>query len=825
MTQLRQVILIISILLLVLSPKARAEISRDRQPQQIKQRSLPSLTPNTPTQIIGVQLNTDAEIEVLLTPSQQLQPVITSVLGNTYIVEIPNAVLVLADGEEFRTQEPSAEIAEVTVTNLPNNRVQVAITGVNEPPTVTISSDRQRLVLSVTPPPPTAEEIIEILVTGEQVQGYIVPNASTATRTDTPLRDIPQSIQVIPQQVLEDQQVIRLDEALRNVSGVVPGDNFAGTRDQFIIRGFPQFNTFRDGVRDSRNILQETTNIERIEVLKGPASVLFGNLEPGGIVNIIPKRPLRDPFYAAEVQVGNFGLIRPQIDVSEPLNAERSLYRLNVAYERAQGFRDFEQDIERVFIAPVFSWAISDRTNLLLEFEYLRDERPFDRGLVAIGDTIADIPIDRILGEPDDFRRNEAVSAGYALEHRLSENWQIRNAFRFSASDTLDFKADPDSLDETTGNLSRTFSSNDDLRETYELQTALLGQFTTGEIAHQVVFGVDLARVFSQGTNFLLPEGETPSINIFAPVYDAIARPTLNDLTELGRDSRSQVDSLGIYLQDQVSILDNLKLLVGGRFDIVEQDSVFNDSPSARRDDVFSPRFGLVYQPINPISLYASYSQSFAPNFGTTADGTPLEPERGTQYEIGVRAELLEGRLISNLAFYELTKTNIATSDPNDPTFNFYIPIGEQRSRGIELDIGGEILPGWNVIASYAYTDAVITSGTFGIPDGNLPANVPQHSGSLWTTYEIQRGNLQGLGFGLGLFLVGARQGDNENTFELPSYLRTDAAVYYRQDNWRLALNLRNLFDVAYFESVEYGRTTIKPGAPFTVVGSIAIEF
>ncbi|PIG94609.1 TonB-dependent siderophore receptor [Gloeocapsopsis sp. IPPAS B-1203] len=823
MTQLRQIVLIISILLLVLSPKARAEISRDSQPQHIGQRSpLPLLTPNTPNQITGVQLkSTDAEIEVILISSQQLQPVTTSVVGNAYIVEIPNAVLVLADGEEFRTLDPSAGIAEVTVTNLPNNRVQVAIAGVNEPPTVAISSDPQSLVLSVTP---VAEETIEILVTGEQTQGYIVPNASTATRTDTPLRDIPQSIQVIPQQVLEDQQVIRLDEALRNVSGIVPGDNFAGTRDQFIIRGFSQFNTFRDGVRDSRNILQETTNIERIEVLKGPASVLFGNLEPGGIINIIPKRPLRDPFYAAEVQVG-FGLIRPQIDVSEPLNAERSLlYRLNLAYERAQGFRDFEQDIERVFIAPVFSWAISDNTNLLLEFEYLRDERPFDRGLVAIDDTVADIPINRILGEPDDFRRNEAVSAGYALEHRLSNNWQIRNAFRFSASDTLDFKADPDSLDETTGELSRTFSSNDDLRETYELQTALLGQFTTGEIAHQVVFGVDLSRVFSQGTNRLLPEGETPSINIFAPVYDAIA-PTLNDLTELGRDSRSQVDSLGIYLQDQVSILDNLKLLVGGRFDVVEQDSVFNDSPSARRDDVFSPRVGLVYQPIDPISLYTSYSQSFAPNFGTTADGTSLEPERGTQYEIGVRAELLEGKLISNLAFYELTKTNIATSDPNDPTFSFYIPIGEQRSRGIELDIGGEILPGWNVIASYAYTDAVITTGTFGIPDGNLPANVPQHSGSLWTTYEIQRGNLQGLGFGFGLFFTGARQGDNENTFELPGYLRTDAAVYYRQDNWRVALNLRNLFDVAYFEGVEYGRTTIKPGAPFTVVGSIAIEF
>jgi iron complex outermembrane recepter protein len=347
----------------------------------------------------------------------------------------------------------------------------------------------------------------------------------------------------------------------------------------------------------------------------------------------------------------------------------------------------------------------------------------------------------------------------------------------------------------------------------------------TGPVNHDIVVGVDYYRNYSQGTNRSLPAGETPSLNIFDPDYEVLPQPILEDLTVLARDSSSTLDVFGIYIQDLISITDNLKLLLGGRFDFADQESVFNDSPSSRYDEAFNPRIGLVYQPIEPLSLYASYSRSFAPNFGTTSDGETLEPERGTQYEIGARAELLDGRLSTNLAFYDLTKVNIADTDPNDPTSTFFVPIGEQRSRGVELDVAGEILPGWNLIASYAYTDAEITEGTFGVPDGSRPANVPEHSGSLWTTYEIQNGDFQGLGFGLGLFFVGERQGDNQNTFELPGYVRTDAAVYYQQDNWRAAVNVRNLFDTNYFESIEYGRVTVKPGAPFTIIGSVSVEF
>ncbi|WP_416674513.1 TonB-dependent siderophore receptor [Egbenema bharatensis] len=782
----------------------------------------------TAVQITGVRVESVATgIEIRLETTGDLGIPATSIVGNAFIAEISNAVLALPEGEEFQQANPIAGIALVAVTNLPNNRVRVAITGVDAPPESVLNSSRPGLVFSITPGTEavaTDEDAIQVIVTGEQEDGYAPSNATTATRTDTPLREIPQSIQVIPQQVLEDQRVIRLQDATRNVSGVQSGDSFGGSRDEFIIRGFRQFNTFRDGFRDSRNLFRDTANIERIEVLKGPASVLFGTLEPGGVINIITEQPLAEPFYSFELQAGSFGFIRPEIDLSGPVSPELDVfYRLNLAYEHSDGFRDFDQDIDRIFVAPVLAIELSDRTRLNLEFDYLRDERPFDRGVVAIGDGVADIPVERILGEPDDFRRTEAWSAGYRFEHDFNEDWTVRNAFRFQRADTFDNRIDPDTLNEETGELTRFYSSNDDLREVYELQTNIVGNFNTGSVEHTLLFGVDWSRQIDDGFNQSPKDFVAAPINIFDPVYGRVED---RDITEVRfRDSQRRTESWGLYIQDQIDILDNLHFLIGGRFDFVDQlniNRLSGGDRSSQSDEAFSPRVGLVYRPIEPLSLYASYSRSFSPNSGEQVDGTLLEPERGTQYEVGIRGEVLDGRLTANLAAFHLTKSNVATTDPENPDFS--IAVGEQRSQGIELDVIGRILPGWNLIASYAYIDAEVTEDNF-IEEGVSLPNVPYHSASLWTTYEIQQGDLQGLGFGLGLFFVGDRAGDLDNSYELPSFLRTDAALYYRRDNWRAAVNVQNLFGVDYYTGVEFGRTSIAVGAPLTVIGSVSVEF
>ncbi|WP_421654597.1 TonB-dependent siderophore receptor [Leptothermofonsia sp. ETS-13] len=794
---------------------------------QIQQRESES-----PVQVTGVRLNsTEKGLEIVLETeggrSLQIDATKFRSEGNSLIADIPNATLVLSDTQEFSADNPTKEIANVRVTQIDSANIQVRVIGEKTLPREEVILRAGALAYSLNPEGEEPDE--EIVVTGEGQRGYFVPDTSTATRTDTPIRDIPASIQIIPEQILEDQRATGLRDALRNVSGVVEGGNFGGTLDSFIIRGFSA-TVLRNGLRGTsfgafafENALNDIANLDRIEVLKGPASILYGNAEPGGIINLVSKQPLSQPYYSFDLQVGSFGFVRPAVDLSGPLTSDKSvLYRFNAAFQSQDGFRDFDQEFQRRFFSPVLTWKISEKTTLTAELAYLWDERPMDRGLVAFGRGVADIPITRNLGELDDVYRVEELAIRYQFEHQFSNSLKLRNSFQYLVVDGFDYKTQAGTLDEQTGIMfGREFDSNNDVYRAYSLQTDLTAKFATGSVQHTLIVGVDLGRQDAQGTNRGVPDGETPDINIFDPVYRG--KPDRSTFTNLRRDSKVRADGLGIFLQDQITLLDNLKLLIGGRFDLVDQknDDRLAGTVTTQFDQAFTPRVGLVYQPIPPISLYASYGRSFNPNFATGVDGSILEPERGNQLEVGVKAELNK-RLSATLAAYRLTKTNIATTDPANPDFS--VPIGEIRSRGIEFDIAGEILPGWNIIAGYALSDSVVTESN-DTPTGLRTALVPYNAASLWTTYEIQTGDLKGLGFGLGLFYVGDRPGDFDNSYELPAYLRTDAAIYYKHNNWRAAINIKNLANVRYFESVNFGRSTIQPGAPLTVVGSFAIEF
>ncbi len=823
----------VGVILLSIPATVRAEVQEEQENSALTiaqaERVQAEIAQGTTAQITAVRLNSTADrLEVILEMSdgQVLSPA-TSVTGNALIADIPDAVLALPGGNEFQQANPSEGIALVSITQR-GNGVRVAITGTEAPPIADVRSAAQGLVLSVAPGTEAAEtdeDAIQVVVTGEGDEGYAPRSATSATRTDTPLRDTPRTIQIIPEQVLEDQAITRVTDAVRNVSGVVQDGGFGSTTDQLNIRGFFTDGIFINGFRSFGEGFTETANVERIEVLRGPASILFGNTQPGGIINLVTKQPLDQPFYGLDIQAGSYGLIRPTVDLTGPLNQDRTiLYRLNAAYERANGFRAFDQGINRVFAAPSFAFSLGDATSLDVDFTYRNDERPFDRGFLAIGRGIVDTPLSRIFGEPDDVRRVREYGAGYRLEHEFSDSWQVRNQFRLLSTDTFDYRAEPLALDEATGILTRNFRSNDDVNEFYSLQTDVLGNFFTGSVEHNLLIGLDLRRETSSGTQRQLPGGLTPSLDIFNPVYNVVERPPLSALTNEVRNNNDRTNALGFLVQDQIQILDNLIVVVGGRFDLVSQYSRNNLTGTDSGQDVtaFTPTVGVVYQPIEPISLYANFARSFQPNFGTSVDGNFLPPERGTQYEVGVQAAIND-RLTASLAAYNITKTNLATTDPDNPDFS--IPIAEQRSRGIDLNLAGEILPGWNVIASYGYIDAAYTEEFFDLPPGSRVQNVPNHTASLWSTYEIQSGDLQGLGFGAGVFYVGDRAGDFEDTFDLPSYLRTDAAVFYRRNNWRAAINVQNLFDVRYFKANNFGRVAIEPGAPLSIVGSISINF
>lgn len=788
-----------------------------------------------PVEITDVQIEATANgLAIQLTISGELSVPETSVTGNAVISDIPNAVLRLSASDEFFASAPAEGIALINVTNLPNGQVRVAITGINAPPTVDVSATSNRFTLSATPGNPAAQSLddaIQITVTGEQEDDYFAPDASTATRTDTPILDIPASIQVIPRQVLEDQQVTELDEALTNVSGVTEAGTLSNVTRNFNIRGFDNAPILLDGFRQFGGFeenLSETANLERIEVLRGPASILYGEIQPGGVINLVTKQPLAEPFYEARLQAGNQSLLRPQIDFSGPLSSDsRVRYRLNALYRSEDSFRDFDQDFERFFVAPVLSWQISDRTDLTFQFEYTDDESPLDNGLPASGDSVIDLPFTRRIDDPDGLAESEFLSVGYNFEHRFSDRWKIRNAFRYSDRNVSNVGTIPIDFDENTGTLSRFLGSQDNDADNYSLQTNVVGEFATGAIQHTLLFGVDYNHTDS---NEFTRISDIQPFDILNPVdgqFDGLDP----DVQPIFRDINIQTDRLGIYIQDQVDLLDNLILLAGVRYDTVDQTTV--NGPNAfvpvgsetdQNDDVWTPRIGIVYQPVEFLSLFASYSQSFTPSTATTSAGDPLPPEEGEGFDVGVKAELLEGNLLATLTYFDITRQNVATPDPLDLFSS--VATGEQRSQGVELDVVGEILPGWNIIASYAYIDASVSEDNDVDIEGNRLFNAPEHSASLWTTYEVQAGDLEGLGFGLGFNFVGDREGDLANSFELDSYFLVNAGISYRRDNWRFALNARNLFDTDHIVASNNRRSSgLEPGDPFTVVGSISVEF
>ncbi|MEM1425436.1 MAG: TonB-dependent receptor [Cyanobacteria bacterium P01_H01_bin.130] len=777
----------------------------------------------------GVQITLETEAGPLAEPDR------SRVVGNALILEIPNATLADPEFEEF---QPADGIALIQAVELPGDRVQISITGADAPPTVEVSATDTGLSLAVTRGVETladADEAIQLDVTG-QTEGYAVPNASVGTRTDTPLRDVPQSIQVIPREILEDQGLIRLSDAIRNVSGVTTGENEPRGQ-RFTIRGFASSSVLRDGVRLNNNIgFAELANIERIEVLKGPAGVLFGSLQPGGVINLVSKQPLAEPRYELSLRGGSRELIEPSIDFSGPLTRDgRVRYRLNALYRSEDYYRDYDNRFERFFISPVVSIALNEKTDLTVELEYRNDERPSDFGLVAIGDRVADIPLDRALSNRDDVATTEALRLGYRFEHRFDEDWKIRNSLYFNRFDTSVFVdlagrlvnagVVPFAVNDETGDLLLFPGRLDQPTSGLEVQTNVVGKFSTGALDHTLLAGVDYFSRRDRGSDlFAEPPGPDAfgTINIFDPDYSRIPSPDFDDL-EGSRLASSRSDNFGVYVQDQIKIGDNWIILAGLRFDATKQTTESGEDETELNESEWTPRIGVVYQPSDDISLYASYSRSFTPNGATTVDGAFVDPERGEQFEVGARAELFNDNLLINLSLFSLEKENIAVPDPDN--FGFAIPSGKQRSQGIELDIIGEILPGWNIVANYAYTDTEILESTTGTT-GNRLFNSPEHQANLWTTYEIQSGSLEGLSFGLGFNYVGERFGDLDNSFQVDDYFLTNAVVAYERNNWKAAVNFRNLFDIDFIESVANSRTgEIFPGEGFTVVGSFSIRF
>jgi len=704
--------------------------------------------------------------------------------------------------------------------------------------------------------------VVEVrpVVVASTRESYTVSNSTTATKTDTSIHETPASIQVVPRQVIEDQKTPRMKDALENVSGVRPNQSI-GSGNRFIIRGFPDLGkTYRNGLLATSPsgfpFEMDTANIESIEVLKGPASILYGRIEPGGMINVNTKRPLDTPHGALEQQFGSYNFYRTLWDVGGAITDSKSLsVRFAGGYQNSGSFRDFNF-IDRKVFNPSVTWRPTDKTTMTVDVEILKQDFRADSGIPVIGNRPAPVPISRSYGDPNtpaSFTNKTHI--GFNLDHTFNESWKLTNRFLSSFIDAESIWANPapafgNALQADGRTLNRNIFGQTSYVRTYATNLDLVGTFTVAGTQHKLLVGMDYIRAatdygiygnFTSGNPALAIDLFNPTYGI-APSLFTAARATTD---RPGRNvSVFHEQWYGLYLQDQITFGKKLHLLVGGRYDWAEvargtagnfDQASANVDGVTRKDSRFNPRVGLLYDLTPWLAAYGNYVTSFGANNGVSSNNQPFPPQTGKQQEAGFKADLFEHRLNATVAFYHLTRNNLVTPDlaSGDPLAR--IVVGEQRSQGVEFDTTGRVTESLSLIGSYAYTDTKVTKDNSGLQEKRLPG-VPLHGGSLWMKYDFAElsGPAKGLSVGFGAYVSGSRHGDIQNTFTLPGYVRLDGFAAYR---WMMGptraiaqVTVRNLLNHEYYENADLNsnvapRNGVYPGAPMTVFGSLRLEY
>jgi iron complex outermembrane recepter protein len=659
-----------------------------------------------------------------------------------------------------------------------------------------------------------------VLQSGDAPGSYEAVESSVGTKTDTPLRDVPQSIQVVKRSVIEDQQATTLTQALQNVSNVQQSNTGGNRAETFVTRGFSSNNYAIDGsvlnATGSRpEVNPDLAGVERVEVLKGPASVLYGRGEPGGLINIVTRRPTDVPSAEATTQIGSYGFRRGEATASGPLNEDATLTgRITGAAQRESGFIDHRQDSERQYIGGVLEWSPDDDTRVSLSVDNTHQKQPFDRGLIVGPDNEVIGPYHRFLGEDWSMVESRKTRVALTAEHQALEWLKFRGTVRYDDAYTEDTGIDYRDLEDDGRTLGRRYTDRVEDMSNLDMQFESIITFDTANIGHTVLAGVQHVR---SRMDFWSARANIAPIDIYDPVYGAPKpTPTVNNVYI------QDIVTSSVYLQDQIDFSEQWKALVGFRYDYYdhEVDQRVGGEEPPFSDGAVTWRAGLVYQPTDSLAFYTSYATSFMPQSALGTDGQVLDPEEGWQVEAGVKADLTD-RISATFSVFQITKKNVAV--PIEDT-DFSELTGEQRSRGAEIDITGEITSGWQVIASLGYVDAEITQDD-SYDVGNWLIGTPHWSGSLWTTYEFQTGKLEGLKLGAGVTAVGKRTGDLENSFFVDGYYRVDASLSYEvTENLDFSLIGRNLTNQRYIESTA-SRTENHPGAPMNFMAAIKASF
>lgn len=668
---------------------------------------------------------------------------------------------------------------------------------------------------------------------------YVAKNTMTATKTDTPIIEIPQSISVITRRELDARGVQFFTEALRYVPGVVV-DQFGFNGQGFEYLGMRGFNVqttanFRDNLNQAATglyfgaYITDPYALERVDVLRGPTSVMFGRGDAGGIVNRITKLPTATPIREIELQYGNFGRKRIAGDFGFANDDGTLMFRLvtsaldtdtQVRFPNTNGDR---ASIRRFYIAPSLTWRSSDRTTVTVFGDILNNDTgavPFY--LAAPNGT----PTNTLLADPGFTRyTTHQASFSYKLEHHFNETWTVRQNFRFQRQDGRFFDMNPAGFNTPSDPFlmdRSAFSTRERLDQT-TLDTHVQAKLSIGPVQHTVLSGIDWNRT-DASLNYFASTSLTPSINVLSPVYFVpIATPDF-----LAVDGRQKIDNVGFYIQDQVKY-QNWILTLSGRHDRVSNvtDVTTLGLPDhfRNRDSAYTGRAGLTYLFSNGIAPYFSYSQSFLPQPGIdrNSDNKPFDATRASQYEVGVKYQPPGTRSLFTAALFELTKTNVLIPDLR--AGGVLTQTGEIRSRGAEVEARTEVFRGLNFIGAFTYNDVKVTRSEDGF-QGNMPIRVPNLTTSGWLDYNFSSLNidwLRGFSIGGGVRYVGRVFNDDANTSITPSFTLFDAMLRYDHGPWRFIINANNIFNEKYFSASSGGN--FFRGTERMVIGTLKLHF
>ncbi|WP_281323540.1 TonB-dependent siderophore receptor [Flavobacterium aestivum] len=713
------------------------------------------------------------------------------------------------------------------------------------------------------------EYLKEVIVTANKQQKPV-----TALRSGLKPMDTPQSVQVIGSEIIEQQQSIRLSEVLKNANGVYVSSARGGAQESFFSRGYDMSanNMFKNGFRYNSGSIPDVASLEKVEFLKGGSALLYGNVAPGGILNLVTKTPSFKSGGEISMQMGSYSFYKPSVDFYGPLN-KHIAYRFAGSYENSESFRDVVKN-ERIYVNPSLLFLVTDKTQITVQGDYLDADWTPDFGTGIIGKEIVDVPRNNFYGALWSTGNTTSASASVLVNHDFNKNWKLNFNSSFQTYNRTQLStAQLSNLDDTKlypvpGTWNRGLTQNKNLEQILGDQLSLQGTFNTGSVKHQIFTGADWENSFATAYTFAFNEKQIKINGKYDPtLYDTINLYNFDPSTQrndipnsrITQIAKTETNRFGAYFQDLISVTEQIKVLAGIRWSWQEAEvTTYKETATGagnpekatptvtpkRLDNAFSPKVGLIYQPTKDMSLFASYSSSFTPNTGTTVDLKPIEASIIDQYEAGIKKDFWRGVLSTNVTVYQIANNNLAqTALQADGTpyadTSIKMLTGKTKSKGIEVDITARPFQGLNIIAGYSYNDMryTETSGKNGsFIEGDRVARTPQNTANLSFFYTLQTGILKGMSLGAIGNYIGDRIGGWNNQYDstkpdgiwyreipLEGYTTLDLSAGYTWKKFSILCKLSNVTNELNYTVHE--NYSVNPIAPRQVLTSLRYKF